>query len=90
MTGIKNVKQSENSHSKKYLITNNHVINQEIIDGDIIIEIFCKMFTPWILGDNAAIFIMLIVFIYYRFITINKVEEEILQLYDSWKKESTC
>ena len=33
---------------------------------------------------------MLIVFIYYRFITINKVEEEILQLYDPWKKESTC
>ena len=31
--------------------------------GDIIIEIFCKMFTPWILGDNAAIFIMLIVYI---------------------------
>ena len=26
--------------SKKYLITNNHVINQEIIDGDIIIEIY--------------------------------------------------
>ena len=32
---------------------------------------------------------MLIVFIDYRFIRINKVEEEILQLYDSWQKEST-